>query len=169
MAQVEKTQENARARAVIGLTVTSPAFFDGETIPERFTGDGDDVSPPLHWSPPPEGTKSLAVLCEDPDAPSGTFVHWLLWNLDADERGLQERITPHLEADQLVQGQNGFGRTGYAGPKPPRGEAHRYVFRVFALDHRPKIRCEATRVEFDRAIRGHVLAEGALIGRYARV
>jgi Raf kinase inhibitor-like YbhB/YbcL family protein len=146
--------------------VTSQAFREGERIPDRYTAEGGNVSPPLHWGEPPSETQSFAVLCEDPDAPSGVFLHWTLWNLAADERQLQEGVPSTADSYHLRQGQNGFGGTGYSGPKPPPGKPHRYVFHVYALDARPNVTSGATREEFDRAIERHVVGEGVLSGVY---
>jgi len=150
------------------LKVSSPAFKDGGTIPKTYTADGEDTSPPLSWTEPPPGTVSFAVLCEDPDAPSGTFVHWLLWDVRAEERNLEEAVPPTADAFWRRQGENHFGRTGYGGPKPPPGPPHRYMFHVYALDDRLNLRSGATREDFDQAVREHYLAEGEIVGMYGR-
>src|SRR5262245_50894443 len=111
----------------MALTVTSTAFREGQPIPKQHTGDGKDVSPPLQWSAVPEGTKGLALVCEDPDAPRGTWTHWVLFNLPATTQGLPEGVP----AQETVlggarQGKNDFGKLGYGGPAPPRGKPHRY-------------------------------------------
>lgn len=154
--------------ATTKLEVSSTAFGEGETIPTKYTADGENLSPPLKWSEPPEETESLAVVCADPDAPSGTFVHWTAWNIKADARELPEGI-PHVgdEAD-IRQGANGFGRPGYGGPKPPPGKPHHYEFHVYALDFRPDVDPSVRPAEFERTLRGHVLAEGRLTGLYGR-
>src|SRR5438128_2735327 len=110
------------------MRLQSPAFSDGSSIPTRLTADGANESPPLAWSTAPSGTKSLAIIVEDPDAPSGTFVHWLAWNIEPTERALQEG-----DAAATNQGTNGFGGVGWAGPSPPPGRPHRYVFKLYAL------------------------------------
>ena len=166
MPQIEASRERTKKRA--RLDVSSPAFREGERIPERFTADGANLSPVLCWSDPPPSTKSLAVLCEDPDAPSGVFVHWVVWDIRADERQLQEGIPHTADPSNLRQGQNGFGGTGYAGPKPPPGKPHRYVFHVYALDAKPDLTAGATRAELDRLMDRHVVAEGTLTGMYGR-
>ncbi len=166
MPQVETGRERAKERR--RLDVMSTAFGDGETIPEKFTADGDDVSPPLRWGEPPTGTQSFAIVYEDPDAPSGLFTHWTAWNIEADQRELKAGVSPTANTDGIRQGANGFGGSGYGGPKPPPGKPHRYRFRVYALDGRPDLRSGASRTEFDRAIDRHVLAEGMLIGKYGR-
>jgi Raf kinase inhibitor-like YbhB/YbcL family protein len=166
MPQVETKSEGAAFRT--RLNVTSSAFQNGDTVPTRYTADGQDLSPPLAWGDAPARTQSFAVICEDPDAPSGRFVHWLLWNIEANQRDLDEGLAKTAEAWGLRQGQNGFGKTGYGGPKPPPGRPHRYIFSVYALDHRPDIAGGASRAEIDHAIAGHVLAEGVLVGTYGR-
>src|SRR4051812_47096831 len=131
MPQVDTGKATSRARR---LEVTSPAFEDGERIPVKFTADGDDVSPPLRWGDPPTGTRTLAVVCEDPDAPSGLFVHWTAWNLRPEMREVREGFAGSEAEASIAQGRNGFGNTGYGGPKPPPGKPHRYQFRIYALD-----------------------------------
>jgi Raf kinase inhibitor-like YbhB/YbcL family protein len=155
--------------APMSLHVTSTAFKEGETIPKQYTGDGADQSPPLRWSDPPDGTKSFALLCEDPDAPRGTFVHWVLFNVSADVRELPEGV-PAREtlADGAKQGKNGFGKIGFGGPAPPKGKPHRYYFKLYALDTTPDLSAGATAEQVRSAVAGHVLAEGQLMGRYQR-
>lgn len=144
------------------MTVTSPAFAAGGTIPARFTCAGSDVSPPLAWSAPPAATRSLVVLVDDPDAPGGDFTHWLVY-----------RLAPGLDSlaagsHRGLQGRNGFGRLGYGGPCPPSGPAHRYRFHVIALNDTPRLAAGAGRAAVDAAIKGHILAEGVLEARFGR-
>ena len=155
--------------ATATLTVTSPAFRPGGPIPRHFTGDGMDVSPPLAWAGVPPEAKSLAVVCEDPDAPRGTWVHWLLYDLPRGTRALPEAVPadPDLD-DGSHQGTNDFGYVGYGGPAPPRGAAHRYVFTVYALDAELGLPAGAKKAEVLAAMAGHVLAEGAVEGTYQR-
>jgi Raf kinase inhibitor-like YbhB/YbcL family protein len=148
------------------LKVTSTAFTEGAAIPRKYSGEGDDVSPPLKWEAAPEKTRSLAVLVEDPDAPKGTFIHWVLFNLPADTRELAEGAAAGKLPEGAVQGKNDFGKTGYGGPKPPAGKAHRYYFKVFALDTKLDLEAKARHAEVADAMRGHVLAEGAVMGTY---
>ena len=165
MANVERGREaRGRGRSVERLEVKSDAFTQGDRIPAKFTGDGEDVSPPLSWADPPPNTDAFALVCEDPDAPSGTFIHWTAWNIDPGAREMPEGA----RAAGIREGRNGFGDTGYGGPKPPPGKPHRYVFHVYALDGRLDLPAGASRSELDRAMRGHVLAEGAVIGLYGR-
>jgi Raf kinase inhibitor-like YbhB/YbcL family protein len=154
--------------ATQAIDVTSPAFSADQPIPPQYTADGDDRSPPLRWSSPPPNTKSFAVVCEDPDAPSGTFVHWLAWNIASDKKELPEGIGASGRASGIVQGKNGFGKTGWAGPKPPPGKPHRYRFHVYALDANLELAPDASRSDLGRAIEGHVLGEGELVGQYGR-
>jgi Raf kinase inhibitor-like YbhB/YbcL family protein len=165
MPQVESGKAKAKAKR---LEVRSSAFSEGERIPETYTADGDDVSPPLRWGDPPAGTRSFAIVCEDPDAPSGVFVHWTAWNIRDDQRELKEAVAPSAEESGITQGRNDFGRTGYGGPRPPRGKPHRYMFRVHALDTPLGLPAGASRSDLTRAIEGHVLAAGVLVGKYER-
>jgi Raf kinase inhibitor-like YbhB/YbcL family protein len=148
--------------AAMTITVSSSAFTDGGTIPRRYTCDGEDVSPPLSVSGLPSGVRELALLVEDPDAPRGTFVHWVAWGIDPAEPALAEGSAPP------GAGVNGFGRQGYGGPCPPRGSTHRYVFTVFALSRPAGLRPGASADDLRTAIQGAVLAEGRLTGRYGR-
>ncbi len=150
------------------LRLESAAFPAGKPIPAAYTADGRDVSPPLSWSGVPPDAKSLALVCEDPDAPRGTWVHWVLYDLDPAATGLPEGIAAsERPASGGVQGKNDFGRIGYGGPAPPSG-THRYFFRLYALDARTGLAPGATRRDLTRAMEGHVLAEGELMGTYSR-
>ncbi|MER6468138.1 YbhB/YbcL family Raf kinase inhibitor-like protein [Streptomyces collinus] len=147
------------------LTVTSTAYADGGTVPRRFTCDGDDVSPPLALGAVPEHTTSLALVLHDPDAPHGTFTHWLAWDIAPGTARLSAGERP----PGATQGRNGFGRTGYGGPCPPRGDRpHRYVLTVYATDRAPRLAPDATEADLLRALSGHTLATGTLTGRYGR-
>ena len=118
----------------MSIEVTSTAFQQGMTIPKQYTGDGADQSPPLRWSEPPSGTKSIALICDDPDAPRGTWVHWVLFNLPTQTRELEEGVpTTATLPSGAKQGKNDFGNIGYGGPAPPKGKAHRYFFKLYAL------------------------------------
>ena len=150
------------------LKVESAAFANGGLIPAKYTCDGDDMSPPLRWSKPPDGTKSLAIISDDPDAPRGTWVHWVVYNIPPQVRELREHV-PSSErlSDGTVQGRSDFGRIGYGGPCPPSG-THRYYFKVYALDTMLNIAHGATKQQLLKAMEGHVLAQGELMGKYAR-
>ncbi|HET6374134.1 MAG TPA: YbhB/YbcL family Raf kinase inhibitor-like protein [Candidatus Polarisedimenticolia bacterium] len=151
------------------LTLASAGFQQDGTIPRRHTADGPDLSPPLEWSGLPSQTSSLSLVCDDPDAPVGTWVHWVIFNIPPKVHGLPEGVPvdPNLP-DGTRQGRNDFGRTGYGGPAPPRGPAHRYYFRLFALDIVLDLPAGTTRAALDAAMEGHVLAEGLLMARYGR-
>lgn len=151
------------------FSVTSPSFTPGSSIPRAFTADGRDVSPPLRWENPPSGTQAFALICDDPDAPVGTWVHWLIWNLPSSARGLSEAIQ-HLKTlpDGSAQGKNDFGRIGYGGPSPPPGRAHRYFFRLYALKEKLPLAAGATRGELERMLQGKALANAELFGTYGR-
>ena len=153
----------------MSLEMKSDAFEADGDIPEQYTCDGADVSPPLTWKGTPEGTVSLALICDDPDAPRGTWVHWVLYNLPSDLTELPKGIdtSPSLESGWR-QGRNDFDRTGYGGPCPPPGTAHRYFFKVYALDAAVNLEPGAAKAELLEAIEGHVLAQASLMGRYAR-
>lgn len=116
----------------MSIEITRTAFQPGTTIPTQYTGDGADQSPPLRWSEPPEGTQSLALICDDPDAPGGTWVHWVVFNLSVQTRELEGLPTTAVLGNRAKQGKNDFGTIGYGGPAPPKGKPHRYIFKVYA-------------------------------------
>jgi Raf kinase inhibitor-like YbhB/YbcL family protein len=150
--------------------ITSDAFDPGQVIPKKYTCDGQDISPPLQWSGAPNQTQSFALMMEDPDAPSGTFDHWVLFNIPAATTKLPEAMpSSAVLTNGAKQGINGFGRLGYGGPCPPQGDdSHRYFFRLYALDVVISALEGTSKNEVKRAMEGHVLAEAALIGTYAR-
>ena len=153
----------------MAIDIHSTAFGEGETIPKQHTGDGTDTSPPLQWGEPPAGTRSFALICDDPDAPRGTWVHWVLFNLPADLRGLDAGVpTQEALASGAKQGKNDFGKLGYGGPAPPRGKPHRYFFKLYALDTTLELPAGATKEQLVAAMKGHELAQGQLMGRYGR-
>jgi Raf kinase inhibitor-like YbhB/YbcL family protein len=153
----------------MNVTVTSSAFREGETIPKQYTGDGKDVSPPLKWEGVPEDTRTLALICDDPDAPRGIWVHWVLFNLPGDLGQLNEGIPVNkVLANNARQGKNDFGKIGYGGPAPPRGKPHRYFFKLYALDTPLDLQPGATKDQVVAAMQGHILAEGQLMGQYSR-
>lgn len=152
-----------------GLTVASPAFEEGEPIPTRFTADDKDLSPPLRISNVPPGTGSLALICDDPDAPSGVFVHWVIFNLPPETRDLPEGQSPfELLPGRVCQGTNDFGNSGYRGPKPPPGNAHRYFFKLYALDGKLDLEPGASKDDLVKAMKGRIKAEAQLMGTYTR-
>ena len=153
----------------MALTVSSSAFQEGDKIPAKYTCEGQDVSPPLAWSEPPAGTRSLALIVDDPDAPGGVFTHWLLFNIPPDSRELPEAVPAQAELDSgALQGKTDFGRTGYGGPCPPPGRPHRYQFTLYALDQPLDLEGGASKKQLLSAMEGHILAQGQLTGTYQR-
>jgi Raf kinase inhibitor-like YbhB/YbcL family protein len=151
--------------APMSIQLISPAFDSGSEIPRKYTCDGSDISPPLQWTGVPDGTRSIALIVDDPDAPRGTWTHWVVANLDAATTSLPEG-GPLPEG--AVEGRNDFDRTGYGGACPPPGSEHRYFFRLYALDSELDVRPDVTRKDVLAALRDHVLDEGELMGRYSR-
>lgn len=151
------------------FTLRCPAFGDGGSIPVKFTADGEDVSPPLVWFNPPEGTVSLALSCDDPEAEGGTLVHWVIYNIPVEVPGLPEGVA-RVEslANGMRQGLNGFGTFGYRGPAPPRGQMHHYVFRLYAYDRMLELPPRASLRDLRVAGVGHQLAMTAMAGTYER-
>jgi len=153
----------------MSLTISSPDFSSNGNIPKKFTCDGADVSPQLTWTEPPAGTKSFALLVDDPDAPAGNWNHWTLWNLPAGARDLPEGVSRQERLpDGSQQGKNDFRKTGYNGPCPPPGKAHRYYFKLFALDRKLDLKADAAKRDLESAMRGHILAQAEWMGRYGR-
>lgn len=150
------------------LKIQSAAFSDGGAIPKQYSCDGRDVSPPLSWSGVPAQARSLALICDDPDAPRKTWVHWVLFDLPAETAELPEAV-PAGETTPAggIQGTNDFRKLGYGGPCPPQG-THRYLFKLYALDRDLKLPAGATKEQLERAMEGHVLDQGTLTGRYTR-
>src|SRR5713101_10130530 len=149
--------------------ISSPAFSAGEAIPRKFTCDGPDVSPRLKWNEPPAKTKSFALIMDDPDAPAGTWVHWVLYSLPAGTTELPEGVEKQEQlANGAIQGRNDFRRIGYGGPCPPPGTPHRYYFKLYALDTKLNLKAGATKPELELAIKSHILGETELMGRYGR-
>jgi Raf kinase inhibitor-like YbhB/YbcL family protein len=150
--------------APMSLRVSSTAFSEGQTIPRNYTCDGQNISPPLEWSGAPGGAKSLTLICDDPDAPGGTFTHWVLYDMAPDTSGLTEG-----SSGRGKEGINSFGTAGYGGPCPPVGHGpHRYFFHLYALDVDSLGREGSSRKDVEMAMKNHVLAEGHLMGRYER-
>ncbi|HYB54429.1 MAG TPA: YbhB/YbcL family Raf kinase inhibitor-like protein [Thermoanaerobaculia bacterium] len=150
------------------LLLESEAFEAGKPIPSRYTADGPDRSPALSWRGVPAQARSLALVCEDPDAPRGNWVHWVLYGIPPSTTSLPEAVPPSASLPGGgTHGKNDFGRLGYGGPAPPSG-THRYFFRLYAIDVPLALPAGATRAELTRAIEGHVLARGELMGTYSR-
>lgn len=150
------------------MEIKSSAFKEGETIPAKYTCDDLDISPPVEWSDGPSGTRTFALICDDPDAPKGTWVHWVMYNIPADLLKLPEN-TPKTEtlSSGARQGKTDFGSIGYGGPCPPSG-THRYYFKIYALDYAPDYKLVITKKELLKLMEGHTLDEGQLMGRYKR-
>ena len=153
----------------MSLQITCTAFVNGKPIPEKHTCDGGDVSPPLQWSNAPASTKSFVLIADDPDAPVGTWVHWVLYDLPSTTTALAEN-TPKTQflPGGAKQGLNDFRRLGYGGPCPPPGKPHRYFFKLYALDTLLDLKPGATKKDVEAAMKGHVLAEAQLMGTYQR-
>ena len=155
------------------ITIQTTAFAGNETIPRKYTGDDADLSPPLTWAGLPEGTKELALIVDDPDAPRPEpWVHWVIYKIPADAGGLPEAISTSerpSEPPGALQGKTDFGSIGYGGPAPPRGHGvHRYFFKLYALDTKLDLGPGATKHELLKTMQGHVLAQGELVGTYER-
>jgi Raf kinase inhibitor-like YbhB/YbcL family protein len=145
------------------MKIKTTAFQEGGNIPSKFTCDGADANPPLRFEGVPAEAKSLALIIDDSDAPGGLFTHWLVWNIDPKTTTVEENSAP----SSGVQGKNDFGKSGYGGPCPPSG-THRYIFKVFALDRQLGLAAASKRAQLDAQMRGHILAQGELMGRYSR-
>lgn len=155
-------EDEEKLEEVIQMEVRSAAFEHNQQIPQKYTCDGEDVSPPLTFVGLPTETKSLALIVDDPDAPMGVFDHWIVWNIDPSIRELTEGITIG------ISGRNDFGELRYRGPCPPSGPAHRYRFKVYALDAMLQLPEGSSKRQLEEAMEGHILAEGELVGTYKR-
>ena len=144
------------------MKLTSSAFQHEKSIPQKFTCQGEGISPELSFHDIPPNTQSLVLIVDDPDAPSGTYDHWIAWNIPPDKQGLSEGET------LMNQGKNGYGQTGYKGPCPPPGKAHRYFFKLYALDANLLLSDGAVKSEVESALEGHVLEKTELMGTYQR-
>jgi len=147
------------------LTVASTAFTEGNSIPEKFTCAGKNISPPLSWSNAPAGTKSFALIMDDPDAPMGVWVHWVLYNIPANVTTLKEDLK--IADIKAIYGLNDWRSAGYGGPCPPNGQ-HRYIFKLYALDTVLESASDMTKQKLEAAMKGHILAKGELMGTFAR-
>jgi hypothetical protein len=149
--------------AMASIQITSTAFQNNGTIPRQYTCDGQDINPPLVIEDCPKGTKSIALICDDPDAPVGIWVHWVIWNIFPDVKEIKENIVP----TGAIVGVNDFRQNRYGGPCPPSG-THRYFFKVYALDTMLGISPNSTKADLEKAMKGHILGQGELIGLYKR-
>ncbi len=150
------------------MKIESSAFTAGQPIPQKYTCEGADVSPALSWSGAPQGTKTFALIADDPDAPVGTWVHWVLFNLPASTQSLPEGVPKTDSAAGGTQGRNDFSKAGYGGPCPPPGRPHRYFFKLYGLDTELRLNSSATKKDVEAAMQGHVLAQAELMGTYQR-
>lgn len=151
------------------ISISSEAFKEGGTIPDEYSCEGNDISPPLSWQGVPAGTKSIALIMDDPDAPGRTFVHWVIYNIPGSTQKLAKGI-PRKEklADGSLQGMTDFASVGYGGPCPPPGKPHRYFFKIYAIDTILDLPSGASKEDVEAAMKGHIMAKGELIGKYAR-
>ncbi|MFC1949753.1 YbhB/YbcL family Raf kinase inhibitor-like protein [Chloroflexota bacterium] len=162
----EPTEPEPEPEEIV-LEITSPAFADGDDIPFKYSCDGQDKSPELAWSGVSEGTQSFALILDDPDAPGGTFTHWLIFNIPADSLGLPEALSKYSQLDNgATQCRNDFGTYGYGGPCPPAGAAHHYHFKLYALDQTLDLSAASTKAQLLNAIEGHILAQAELVSLY---
>ncbi len=153
----------------MALSVKSTAFAEGNPIPKKHSCQGSDVSPALSWEGIPAEAKSIALIVDDPDAPGGTWVHWLAYNIPATLRGLPEAVPDQRVLDNGIrQGKNDFGKIGYGGPCPPPGPVHRYYFKVYALNSVLEVEAGATKAQLETVMKSRILAEGRLMGTYRR-
>jgi Raf kinase inhibitor-like YbhB/YbcL family protein len=166
------SKHKAHKPAIAHFSLTTSAFSEGARIPIKYTGEGEDISPALSWSVGPDGTKSFALICDDPDTPVGTWVHWVIFNIPADQHSLEEGIDKHVKkfSSGMCQGVNDFHKIGYGGPMPPPGHGtHRYFFKLYALDTTLQlVPGKATKQQVEHAMQGHILAESVIMGTYSR-
>ena len=156
-------------KKVMNLQITSPAFSEGQPIPAKYSCEGNDASPPLKWTNAPANTKSFALIADDPDAPVGTWVHWVLYDLPPNATELPGDVAKtQFTSSGAKQGLNSWPRLGYGGPCPPPGKPHRYFFKLYALDTMLDLKPGATKKDVEAAMKGHILAEGQLMGTYQR-
>jgi Raf kinase inhibitor-like YbhB/YbcL family protein len=166
--QADGQSDIAGSASLPALHISSTSFNDGDSIPQKLTCDGPNMSPNLQWPSPPAGTKSFAIVMDDSDAPT-VFTHWLAYNIPPGTRDVPEGAsTPDKRFEHAAEGINGFGKIGYGGPCPPVGPPHHYVFHVYALDVNPALPSGQTRDQLAATVRGHVLAEGRMTGLYGR-
>lgn len=164
-----KSREQLPKEGEMTLSISSTAFHEGDSIPGKYTCQGQDISPHLTWGEPPEGTQSFALIMDDPDAPGGMFTHWVLFNIQSDARELPEAVPTQAELPSgAMQGKNDFGRIGYGGPCPPPGRPHRYQFTIYALDQTLNLNAGVSKKQLISTMQGHVLAQGQLTGTYQR-
>jgi Raf kinase inhibitor-like YbhB/YbcL family protein len=161
--------ETYMAASTATMNVSSSAFSAEGAIPTKHTCEGADISPPLTWSGAPGGAQSFALIVDDPDAPVGTWVHWVLYDLPANTKDLAENVAKQEQLPNGArQGRNDFRKIGYGGPCPPPGKPHRYFFKLYALDKKLDLKAGVTKADVESAMQGHILAQGQLMGRFGR-
>lgn len=166
---VKSSHNQIQAGRAMTFRVQSTAFANGSEIAKKFTCSGADLSPALSWSGVPAGTHSLALISDDPDAPASAWTHWIVWNIPPQTAALPEGVAKTEALDNGArQGTNDFGRIGYGGPCSPPGKPHRYFFKLYALDAMLDLKQDATRKELDTAMKGHVLSQAEVMGKYKR-
>ena len=169
VAACSRAEDATERGSPVAMKLSSPAFVEGKAVPVKHAGQGEDVSPALKWEGAPEGVKSFAMICDDPDAPVGTWVHWIIWNIPGTAKELTEHVASMKELpDGARQGMNDFRRIGYGGPMPPPGKAHRYYFKLYALDASVGLAPGATKADLLKAMDGHIVAQAQLMGTYQR-
>ena len=165
----QQSASPATGKAASGFTLTSTAFAPGAEIPEQYTCKGADISPPLQWMGAPKKAASFALIMDDPDAPAGVWVHWVMWNVPQSAHSLPENVDKREQLDDGArQGPNSFRKVGYNGPCPPAGPTHRYFFRLYALDEKLELAAPSSRADLDTAMKGHVLAQSEYMGTFHR-
>jgi len=163
LAKIERAEQKAN------FVMYSSAFKNGEKLPTHFTADEANVSPPLSWGVPPAGTKSFALICEDPDAPRGTWIHWLIYDIPSEQKGLKQGISAEATlSDGTKQGITSFNKVGYGGPSPPPGKPHRYYFKLYALNSMSNLPPASDLKSLQAVVKAHTIAESDLMGTYGR-
>lgn len=166
---LNKERTKAKKGGAMDFRIKSDVFKEGEVIPEKYSCEGEDVSPPLKWENVPDEAQSLALIADDPDAPMGTWVHWVIFNIPTSITDLEENIPAQEElSNGAKQGRNGFKKIGYGGPCPPPGSAHRYYFKLYALDKKLELSSGVTKSDLVDAMEGHIISKAELIGKYSR-
>lgn len=167
MGRTAEFEKSTSPRGPAVFVIKTTAFSEGGLIPRKYTCDGEDISPALTWTNAPAGTQSFALVADDPDAPAGTWTHWILWNIPQEKTALPEGVRKQETlGDGTRQGRNDFKHIGYGGPCPPRGKPHRYFFKLYALGAKLDVKPGASRNELEHAMQGHVLSHAELMGRY---
>jgi Raf kinase inhibitor-like YbhB/YbcL family protein len=165
----ESALRDGEKGGALAFTLSSPSFHNGEQIPKKFTCDGADVSPQLQWSSPPSGAQSFVLIADDPDAPVGTWTHWIYFDMPGQITSLPENVDKVEQPPSAGhQGRNDFRKIGYGGPCPPVGKPHRYFFKIYALDKNLNLKAGAGRQEVEQAMQGHIIGQAEIFGKYQR-